>query len=142
MARNNRAGRESNRVPVGGNRSKLTIPDRIKDPNFVYRWIVDEDGRFEVCKEAGYEVVEDPNVEVGEGSVDHARFPGNAVVKAVGRTRNSLNGTAVLMRIHKDYYNEDQQAKEDEIQETEQAMFRRNAGQEGFYEKERTNSRS
>lgn len=142
MASKKRASRKSNRTPVGGNREKLAVPESLKNPSFEYRWVNDVPGNLRRYKDAGYEVVEDPDMVVGEDSVDHSRYGVSAVVKSVGSTRESKDTTAVLMRIHKDYYKEDQQAKMDELDEVEQSMYQRNAGQEGFYEKEHERSRT
>ena len=139
-----RAQRKSNRTPVGGNRSKLSIPEAYKNqyPDFVFRFVNDVPGRIRRFQDAGYEIVEDEGLVVGEAGVENSRFPETAVVKHVGRTRDDNNTASVLMRIHKDYYEEDQAAKEEEVAHTERAMFTRNKAQEGFYEKEHKQSRS
>jgi len=98
-----RKKRASKRVPVGGNRLKLNVPEHLKNPEFVYRWVNDTGVNMQRYLDAGYEVVEDENMEVGEGSVESTRLPGKAVTKSVGRTREESNTVAVLMRIHKDY---------------------------------------
>lgn len=134
--------RSSKRTPVGGNTQKLFIPEELKDPNFVYRWVVDSPGRVRRFEAAGYEVVEDDRIEVAKDNMDSSRYGVSAVVTHVGRTRDESNTPAVLMRIHKDYYEEDQKAKEEEIREIESSMYRQNKGQEGFYEDERKRSNS
>lgn len=51
------------RSPTAGLRDKLTIHDR--DPNYVYRWVRNDEGRIERFKEIGYEVVTQAH-EVGQ----------------------------------------------------------------------------
>lgn len=137
-----RAPRKSNRVPVGGNRTKLAVPEALKDPDFSYRWVNDVPGNIRRYQDAGYEIVENTDMEVGDPGIEHSRLPETAVVKQAGRTRDSEQTPTVLMRIHKDYYKEDQEAKQREIDEVETSMFRNNKDQEGFYEKEHKQNRS
>jgi len=93
------------RIPVSGPRDVMTVAG--KDPNYVYRWVNDEEGRLDRFKLAGYEIVTSEH-EIGMPSVNKASDKyGSAYVKKVG------NGVvAVLMRIPKDFYNEDQAAKQ------------------------------
>lgn len=144
MATQRQTKRNSKRTPVGGNTLKLHIPESLKDKNFHYVWVNDTPGNIRRYQDGGYEIVQDPDglIEVGAGSMDNSRFEGSAVVTHVGRTRDEANTPAVLMRIHKDYYEEDQQAKREEIREIESSMYHRNKGQEGFYEDEHKRSKS
>lgn len=144
MAQKRQAKRTSSRIPVGGNTQKLYIPEELKDKNYHYVWVNDTPGNIKRYQDGGYEIVEDREglIEVGAGSMDNSRFEGSAVVTHVGRTRDEANTPAVLMRIHKKYYEEDKQAKREEIQEIESSMYQRNKGQEGFYEEEHDRKRS
>ena len=104
------------RIPVGTARDILAVNNQ--DPNYVYRWVNDTPGRIQKFKDGGYEVVT-ADVEVGENTVDRNTKLGSAVTKAVGGVL-----TAVLMRIPREWYNEDQKAKEDSLAEKEQIMYR------------------
>ena len=102
------------RTPVSGGRDILAVKDQ--DPNYVYRWVNDTDGRLEKFKAAGYEVVT-ANIEVGTKSVDRNSKLGSAVTKSVGGKL-----TAVLMRIPKEWYEEDQKAKQDQLDAQDKAL--------------------
>lgn len=101
------------RIPVNGARDILTVKD--KDPNFEYRWVIDRPGRLENFRQAGYEVVTDNN-EVGQKAVDSQTKLGSAITT----TRGGV--TLVLMRIPKEWYDEDQLAKQEKVDLQEQAM--------------------
>jgi hypothetical protein len=114
------------RTPISGRRNILTV--RGKDESFHYRWVSDDEmGRIDAFKEAGYEAVSD-DVKVGEKRVDNATPIGSAV------TTPSKDGRKlVLMRIKKEWYKEDQEAKQRDINETEAAMKRQEAEKDGRY---------
>jgi len=101
------------RVPVGGARNILTVAT--KDPNYEYRWVLDTPGRIEAFKEGGYEVVT-KDTEVGDSTVDRAHKLGSAVTLVRGAS------TLVLMRIPKEWYDEDQKMKQEEIDALEATM--------------------
>ena len=122
MAKIERAERPK-RVPVGGPRNILTVAQ--KDPNYVYRWVNDVPGRIAAFKEGGYEVVTSDN-EVGDKTVDRGSKLGSAITKSVGGQI-----TAVLMRIPKEWYDEDQEAKQKEVDTLEATM--RDQSQRGDY---------
>lgn len=114
------------RVPVSGNRDILTVSG--KDPNYVYRWVNDVDGRLDKFNQAGYEpVLHDDLIKIGMRTVDASSQLGSVVTKKVG-----LGVTAVLMRILKEYYDEDQLTKQNAIDELE-AQMREQPNREGFY---------
>jgi len=98
------------RTPVSGQRDILTVSG--KDNDYEYRWVNDSGSRITQFKNAGYEVVTH-EVSVGDSKVGTPSSVGSVVDKSVG-----LGTTALLMRIPKEYYKEDQQAiraKNDEI---------------------------
>ena len=101
------------RVPVGGPRNILTVAN--KDPNYVYRFVLDTPGRLEAFKEGGYEVVT-KDMEVGDSAVDKGSQLGSAVTYVKGTQ------TLVLMRILREWYDEDQAAKQEEIDALEATM--------------------
>lgn len=112
--------RKARRTPAAGPRDKLSVYD--KDPNFVYRWVRNDEGRVQWFKERGYEVVNQPH-KVGESTVDSGSPLGSAVTKFGGG-----NVTLVLMRILREWFDEDQAAKEEAIAATEATMKRPNEG--------------
>lgn len=115
--------RRPKRTPIG-RRNILTVGNR--DPKFEYRWVNDVDGRLQMFEDAGYEAVSDPT-EVGDPRAGDASQLGSTVRKPVGDGKS-----AVLMRIPKEFYQEDQDAKEQHLRAKEQALLQEAQG-EGFY---------
>lgn len=107
------------RIPVGSARDILTVAN--KDPNYFYRWVLDDPkrpGRLQRFLSGGYEVVTDEE-EVGQKTVDRSNKKlGSAI------TRPDGGSTLVLMRILKEWYDEDQAAKQDKITSLESTMNR------------------
>lgn len=101
------------RTPVGV-RNVLTVNG--KDENFVYRVVNDEGDRVSSFEEAGYEVVSSDSVTVGDRRINKASAEGSVAQVSVGG-----GVKAVVMRIPKDWYEEDQDAKQRHIAETEAA---------------------
>jgi hypothetical protein len=95
-------------------RNSLTFDGQ--DPNYVYRVFNDVDGRLQKAEIAGYEYVRSDE-QLGDPTVDSAKTQGTVVTKPVGSGR-----TGVLMRIKRDWYDEDQQAKLRKVQETENSL--------------------
>lgn len=110
MAKNVR----KDRIPVSGNRDILTVKD--KDDNYEYRWVLDIPGRLEKFQDGGWEFVKD-DLEVGQDTVDRSTKLGSTLTK-----RSGLN-VLVLMRIRKEWYDEDQKAKQDSVDALEQTMM-------------------
>lgn len=91
------------RTPVG-QRNILTVKG--KDPAFEYRIVNDIDDRIAQFKEAGYEIVPDEAASIGDKRVNAATAIGSGKQISVGQ------GTkAYLMRIRKEWYQEDQVTK-------------------------------
>lgn len=92
-------------------RPKLSVPNQ--DPNYQYR-IVNVDGdRVEEFIERGYEIVS--SAEAGGKRIDNGTPLGDQF--SVG---NGIKG--VVMRQRKDWYQEDQKIKQDQILELEKTM--------------------
>ena len=111
------------RVPVGGDRDILTVLG--KDPDYVYRWVKDTNengGRIFRYTQALYAFVDRATAAqygIGESFVYESQDVGTLVRKPAG------NGEYLyLMRIAKEYYDEDQDAKQARIQETENGITR------------------
>lgn len=110
----NRPNRSENkRTPLGA-RNRLSF--RNLDPDYSYRVINDQDDRLARAQEAGYEHVSSES-QLGDLRVAEGTIPGANVAKPVG------NGvTGYLMRIKKEWFDEDQAAKEEGRKELERAM--------------------
>lgn len=107
--------RRARRTRPSGHRDILTIAD--KDPNYFYRWVLDSPGRVEMMKERGYVPVTKENVqEVGDPTVDRGSQLGSVVTMVRGPQQ------LVLMRILREWYDEDQKYKQDDIDALEATM--------------------
>jgi hypothetical protein len=102
------------RTPIGV-RNVLTVKG--KDPNYVYRVVNDVDDRVEAFVEGGYEVVKARDVKVGDKRIDAPSEEGSIKRVSVGG-----GAKGVVMRIRRDWHDEDQAAKEKFIAETEATM--------------------
>lgn len=114
------------RVPVNGNtKNILTVSNR--DPDYHYRWVLNNPDRVAKFKEAWYEVVErTDDLRVGDRKVDTS-----AGTSSIVETRAGMGQKYVLMRLPKDLHDEDQRAKQRQVDESEAAMQRE--AQQGRY---------
>ena len=88
-----------------------------KDPAFHYRFVNDTGSRISNFKAAGYEFVDDTELSVGDSRVSDSGELGS------GKRVISNDGTvSYLMRIKKEFYDEDQAAKASQVDEQESAM--------------------
>ena len=87
-----------------------------KDPNYEYRIVNDSGDRVSQMIEEGYEHVPKSEVKVGDKRVENASAEGSVTQLSVGQGQK-----AFVMRIRKDWYEEDQQAKQEYVAETERA---------------------
>lgn len=102
------------RTPIGA-RNKLTVAG--KDPDYEYRIVNDAGDRIGQFMEAGWELVDASAVKVGDRRVDVASSEGSKAQISVG------GGTkAFVMRIKKEWYQEDQAAKQEQVDRIEQSM--------------------
>lgn len=122
MGKEERIAERKKRVPLGTHRMKLQADAR---EGYVRRWVNDEPGRLDMFKEAGYEFVTDPKLQVGEGD-DISQRPGlgTAVSRHVGIRADNQPQRAYLMEIPEEYYKEDQTAKMQQVDEREDALRR------------------
>jgi len=115
--------RRRRREGMGDERNyRLHVPESMKDPNFVYRWVNDRAGRVrQMTVEDDWDVVDtsklggDPNpaANIAEGSV-------------INRIGDKYTGErTVLIRKPKDYFEEDQEVKENRRKQIEAAMRRK-----------------
>lgn len=88
-----------------------------KDPAFEYRIVNDTDDRVFELGELGYVPETSEDVRVGSSSLEESKRLGTVRQISVG------GGTkAILMKQRKDWYDEDQAAKQAYVAKTEQAM--------------------
>lgn len=109
--------RTSRRTPINGVRNVLTVQG--KDPAYEYRIVNDEGDRVAQFEAQGYEIVSDSTVKVGDRRVANPTKEGAAVQISVGGGMK-----AYVMRIKKEFYAEDQAAKQAQVNEQEAAMKR------------------
>jgi hypothetical protein len=119
------------RVPFGVPQSRLTVTNA--DPNFVYRWVNDDGrGRLDRAITGGYEFVQgDSDIKVGTGSADANSDVGSRVSRIVGTQEGGAGMRAYLMRIKREWYEQDQKAKQALIDENESAIKRGDAHKRG-----------
>lgn len=97
-------------------RGPLSITGQ-KDPNFEYRFVNDVGSRISNYQEAGWELVVDNNLVVGDSRTKDASDLGSS------KRVTSDNGTvSFLMKIKKEYYEEDRAAKLAMAEQQEQAI--------------------
>lgn len=100
--------RKNKRTPLGKIRRKLSFDNQDKD--YQYRWVNDNDMRISDAVDGGYEFVEREDGDHA-GDVDAANTDdgmGRRISKVVNK-----NGTrAFLMRIKKEWFEEDQAEKQ------------------------------
>ena len=115
------------RIPIHESRNILTVEE---DPNYMYRWVRDYPaGNVSRFKRAGYEFVIDEGMDVGDVSIDGQRAVGGVVSKM----GDPKHGTMLhLMRIKKEFYEEDQNAKQAKLDELDKQLFA-DANKPGFY---------
>lgn len=118
--------RRSTRTPLHS-RNILTVQD--KDPELEYRWFNDVEERLFHAKNAGWEFVTDKGITVGDPTVNASTEVGSVVSKKVGG-----GVVAYLMALPKEFYEEDQEAKQDKVDRQERAMYEElNSPQDGRY---------
>lgn len=106
--------RRVRRTPVG-QRNVLTIAGQ--DPEYAYRFVNDAGDRVQEFLDNGWEKVPAKNVRVGDKRVGVPSVEGTDAVASVGQGMK-----AYVLRIRKDWYEEDQAAKQAHVNATEEAM--------------------
>lgn len=107
-------GRQT-RVPLGVARLKLAVPEL---PGYKLRWINDGEGRMQMAQMGGYEFVSSEEVPAfGDPDIDNVNRDLGA---RVSRVVNKQTGErAYLMKLKKEFYEEDQKAKTAKVEETD-----------------------
>lgn len=104
------------RVPVG-NRPKLAVVG--KNPNFEYRWVNDTPGRIALFKQGGWELCTNDEVDVGNFRAEESSGEGSLACQIV----DGGNGQkAYVMKIKKEWFQEDQQHNEREVARNEESL--------------------
>lgn len=88
-----------------------------KDPNFHYRFVNDVGSRIDTYKDAGWELVSDEKLRVGDSRVSDSSDLGSGI-----RVVNDNGQVQHLMRIKKEWYEEDLETKRQLAEEQERAL--------------------
>lgn len=110
------------RVPMGTPELKMSVPQAEQDKDHVYRWFNDKPGRLQRAQNAGYEFVEDPTIQVGEGSESKQSNQDARVSMLAGKDERGGPLYAYLMRIKREWYEDDQDVKQAAIDEIDEAI--------------------
>lgn len=120
------------RTPVSGKRDILTA--RNVPEGYVARWVNDTGNRIQEFLDAGYEFLDkSSNTTVGDETVDSSNGVDSRISKKVDYDMiNNRPIEGYLMIQRQDWYDEDQEAKQREIDEIDQSM-RKEVNKEGRY---------
>lgn len=138
--------RESNgRVPLGTPGMKMSIRDYGGQlEGYVPRWINDKGGRIHQALGGGYEpVFKDDRVVAGESGGDRNSDMGSWVSQIVGTKEDGSPLRAYLMKIKREWYDDDQKAKQQQVDAVDEAIrggrINEKAGDGRYLDKSRTN---
>jgi hypothetical protein len=106
------------RSPINGVRNKLTLPKEYQDDkDHKYRFAYDTDTRIDDLREQGYEVVTTTKqVQIGDKRAADPTPVGSVVTTPSGPNK------LVLMRIKKEYWDEDRATEQTEVDKSEQTL--------------------
>lgn len=111
------------RNPLGVMRLKMNLDhqtmERLEAEDKVPRWINDSDTRIQDAMAGDYEFL---NRAVSTGDNQEAVEEDRRIRKVVGKHKDGSPMYAYLMAIPRDYYEEDQRAKEEQNQKVDQAI--------------------
>lgn len=116
-------GRRARRL-LGGSDFKMTVPERMRDPNYEYRWFNDSKNRLTNAEEADWEFVEG-DAHIGTGAESNNNDGGSRISMAAGSAEDGKPVRAYLMRKKKEWHEEDQQEKQKRIDEVENQLRNR-----------------
>jgi len=121
------------RVPFGGVKLKMQLSEAdmkgFKDRKMITRWFNDDPGRIERAQGGGYKFVKPEHAtSLGQGALhgDGSDPESNARVSLV--VNRDPQTRAYLMEIPKKFYDEDQKAKQDEVDRIDEALAVGGAG--------------
>ncbi len=111
------------REGMGAERNmKLHVPESAKDPNFVYRWVNDRQGRVrQLTKQDDYEVVSSTELTGGDAETLTGTSEGT-VMKRTGDSR--IGESVVLLKKPRNYYENDK-AEEQKAIDARDAVLRK-----------------
>ena len=121
-----RAINKRDRVPVGGMQTNLQVSEyemkEFEQRGRILRWFNDQNGRIDAALKGGWTFVEPEQARsVGHGQLHAENTDLNSKVsKVVSRSGDPIR--AYLMSISKEWYDEDQEAKEDRNRKVDQAL--------------------
>ena len=108
--------RTPQRASINGTRNRLAL--RGQDPKYVYRIVNDIDDRVQSLMEAGYEIVTDNKLQVGDKRAGQATSsPGTPQTVSLG-----MGDKGVVMRIPRELFEERQAEKHREVKERESML--------------------
>lgn len=111
--------KKKKRVPLSGTERNI-LGVRNKDPRFVYRWVNVINDRIPRFQDGGYEPVTREMIgDHEDAKVDTSKGTSSIAEKGVG-----MGMKAILMRIPREFYEEDQKAKQMRVDEIEASMKR------------------
>lgn len=122
LSRAIREFRPEERAPIGGFSDVLTL--RTRDEDYHYRWVLDENEegrRIMRFVQAGYEFAPAEGHEVGQLNVYKSR---NNDVGSICRVPSG-NRWLYLMRIRRDWHEEDIAKKHERVRKTEETLTRK-----------------
>lgn len=109
------------RVPISGNRDILAV--RNIPEGKVGRWVNDVGDRCIRFRQGGWEFVTDKGIEVGEKTVESSSATGSTISKLVGTKNNNEPLHAYLMVIAREWYDEDQTRKQEDVDAVEESIY-------------------
>jgi len=121
------------RVPLGTPHMKLVIPERAKEPGYVYRIINDRGSRLDQALRGGYEFVIDPENGMDVNLEDRRSVMGSSIKFDVGDDGTGKRMTGYAMKIRKDFYEADQAEKQKKVDAVDEAIRGGNTGNDGQY---------
>lgn len=101
------------RTPLG---QKQILSLRNKEPGYAYRFVNDTGDRVQRFLDAGWEIVSAKDVEIGDKRINGVAPEGTNAMASVGQGIK-----AYVLRIKDEWYEEDQAAKQAEVNRLEEA---------------------
>lgn len=110
------------RIPLGTPRRKLSFDNQ--DPNYVYRWVNDAPGRLQSAEAGGYEYVTIAEAQSGVGDSDMRNEDTGMGEKINAVVDRRTGQRAYLMKIKRQWYEEDQAEKSKSLDEFDDQLRR------------------
>ena len=86
---------------------------------YVRRWVNEEIGAIEAYEEAGYSLVQGDEDASQMRAQTESQMGSSVIRRVVNKDPNASTKTAVLMEIPKEFYEEDQRAKQEQLDKDE-----------------------